>query len=101
MSFKRLGNGVSPYTHGVVNDIVENQSTKSDYARPEMVLAKQLLADIPIVPTSERIYDLTEQIQLGLLNEICQPADAKEHWQECLNCTIEYLRAVNALWTIE
>lgn len=95
MKFKRLANNVSPYTHGIVNDIVFDQSTKRDYARPEMVLAKQLLADLPITPTSERIYDLTEQIQIGLLGDICEVADAHEHWQECIDRVNEYLLSIN------
>lgn len=103
MSFKRLSNHVSPYTHLVVNETVVNSNTNKTYANPYFLLAKQLLADLPITPTSERIYDLTQQLHIGLLDGVCNINDTKnvdKNWALCLNTVEEYLRSIGILVTM-
>ena len=100
MAFKRLSNHVSPYTHDVVTTLVDapdgNLSRKMN-AKESFLIAKQILADLPIVPTGERIYELTQQIQMGLLDEVCPFDQVREHWKECVDCVERYLRNINVL----
>lgn len=86
----------SPYIHHIINDIVINDSTKKHLSDESFLLAKMLLADIPMIPTSERIYDLRDQINNGLFNDIvggeANRHTCKQYWKECLFKTREYLR---------
>jgi RAB protein geranylgeranyltransferase component A len=94
MAFKRLSNHVSPYTHNVVTSIVDKSSTRLINSNESYLLAKQILADLPIVPTGERVYELTQQIQMGLLDEVCPISEVKQHWQECLDTVERYLKSI-------
>ena len=71
----------------------------------EFLVAKQLIADLPVIPTSERIYDLTDQLKLGLLDDITGETFNRQacydNWKECLKLTKEYLRGINILCSDE
>lgn len=97
MKFKRLGNHASPYAHKVVNTLVEHYNARVINADPSFVLAKQFLADLPVTPTNERVYELTQQIQNGLLDSVCDIKDAYNHWEDCLNVVDNYLRSIKVL----
>lgn len=93
-SFKRLSNHVSPYTHDVVTHVVSAQDTKLIHSNDAFLIAKQILADLPLVPTGERVYELTQQIQMGLLNDVCPLNEVYNHWQECLDVVESYLKGI-------
>ena len=88
--------------HHVVNNLITNDTNMSkNMSSEEFLVAKQLLADLPMIPTSERIYDLTDQIKLGLLESVTgekfNRQDCYDNWQTCLNLTKQYLRGINIL----
>jgi hypothetical protein len=89
---KRLCNHVSPFTHNVVTDIVKKSSSNEIASSYAHVLAKQILADLPLIPTGHLVYNLTQQIQFGLLDSVCPLEDVKNHWQECLDVAGQYLK---------
>lgn len=95
--FKRLSNHVSPFTHNVVTSLVKQSATRQISSNSAHLVAKQLLADLPLVPTGGLVFNLTQQIQLGLLDEICPIEDAHSHWQECLDLTTKYLKGIG-IW---
>ena len=92
----------SPYIHRVVNDLITtNTNSSKNLSDIEFLIAKQLLADMPIIPTSERLYDLTDQLKLGLFDDICTMEDVYNHWPECLDRVREYLKSINILLEVK
>ena len=94
---KRLCNHVSPFTHNVVTDIVRSSSSNQIASEYAHVLAKQILADLPLIPTGHLVYNLTQQIQFGLLDSVCPIEEAKNHWQDCLDVVEKYLKGMG-IW---
>jgi len=90
--FKRLCNHVSPFTHNVVTDLVKYSASNQIASSEAHSLAKQILADLPLIPTGHLTYNLTQQIQFGLLDEVCPIEDAKSHWKQCLAVVSKYLK---------
>lgn len=94
----KTANSVSPFIHRVVNDkIVFNPTPSVDNA---MLIAKQALADLPIVPTGERVYELAQEIRHGLLDNIGGPDhahDSKETWESCIDIVERHLIEIGAL----
>lgn len=95
--FKRLSNHVSPYTHNVVTSLVDKQATRKMQANDALLLAKQILADLPLVPTGGLTYNLAQSIQFGLLDEVCPIEDAHKYWQDCLDVAERYLKEMK-IW---
>ena len=93
----------SPYIHKKINELITTDTNHNkNMSSQEFLVAKQLLADLPIVPTSERIYDLTDQLKLGLLDFLMEDGvfDVKtchDNWKTCLEATKEYLRGIGIL----
>ena len=92
----RRANQVSMYTSRVINDLVVNGGDRRNRATLEFVTAKKLLADLPIIPTGERVYELTQQLRMGLLDDICDGdlANAEKHWPECVEAVRQYLLGI-------
>jgi len=95
MRKRRLANNVGMFAHRVVNDIVDQQNTRQAAANEAFVLAKKLLADLPIIPTGERVWELTQQLQFGLLSDVIGDEvsvdAAKKNWQACVDAVRQYL----------
>ena len=92
----------SPYVHHKINDLlIKDTNMSKNMSSEEFLVAKQLLADLPIVPTSERIYDLTDQLKLGLLDDVTDGTFNRkacyDSWETCLDLTREYLRGIGIL----
>ena len=96
MQYRRLTPYFSPYTHDVIQSSLQSDEDGLRKIRgsQSFLLAKQFLADIPLVPTGNLIYLLTEQIQFGLLDGVCDINDVKTHWKECLEVIECYLKNV-------
>jgi len=105
---KKIANHVSPQVHNAVteqitrdNPIVPkstfDDATKRLYSNYNFMIAKKLLADLPIVPTNERAYELTEQIQIGLYQDISPVEEAEQHWDAWLERTVVYLHSIGIL----
>ncbi len=91
---KRTANEVGMFAHRVVNDIVEEQNTRKNAANNAYVLAKKLLAALPIVPTGERVWELTQTLQMGLLDDITGgnlDNVNDDNWQACVAAVRQYL----------
>jgi hypothetical protein len=92
----------SPYIHRIVNDLITtNTNSSKNLSDVEFLIAKQIIADLPITPTSERIYDLTDQIKIGLFNDICDITEVYDHWPECLDRTKDYLKSIGILMEVK
>jgi len=99
MEYRRLTPFFMPYTHDVIE---ANVSTDEEYLRrlrgnEAFLIAKKILADLPLVPTGNVTYLLTQQIQDGLLDNVCAISDVKNHWHECLDVAEKYLKGVE-IW---
>ena len=99
---RRVTAGAYPdgvFVSRVRHDLVQNSCDRKIRAELEFVTAKQLLADLPIIPTGERVYELTQQLRMGLLDDICDGdlANAKQHWPECVDAVRQYLLGIGIL----
>jgi hypothetical protein len=95
---KKIANNVSPAIHKEVEKQMTNpnaDSSKVLLSKEEFVIAKRLLADLPIVPTNERLYELVQEIQLGQFDDISSIAEAEDHWSEWKQRTLDILRSKN------
>lgn len=103
MQYRRLTPYFSPYTHDVIQSSLQNDEEGLRKIRGNecFLLAKQFLADIPLVPTGNLTYLLTEQIQFGLLDGVCDISDVKSHWKECLDVVERYLKDVGYWQTMK
>lgn len=93
----KKANNVSPYIHNVVTEYMTNKncdSSKKMLSNLNFITARKLLADLPIIPTNERVYDLTQQIEFGLFNDISDVSVCDDHWEEWLKRTTDYLYAI-------
>jgi hypothetical protein len=92
----KKANHVSPQMHNAVTDHIQGDHnvTKRLFSNYNFMIAKRLLADLPIVPTNERAYELTQQIQMGLFDDISSVEEAEQNWDAWLTRTIEYLKSI-------
>lgn len=95
-------NNVSPSIHKEVEKHVpggDNNRSKERQSRYEFLLAKRLLAALPIVPTNDRVYDLIQDILIGLYDDISTPeeAESKENWDAWVQRTVDILRSKGIL----
>lgn len=89
---KKTANHTSELNQEIVEKEVTNQENKSGYFATAFDLAKALLAELPIVPTSDRVYELVQDIERGDYDDISPIENAKEHWEEYVGRTKEILR---------
>ena len=66
-------------------------------AEMEFVIAKRLLAALPIVPTNERVYELAQDIHAGYYDDISslEEAESEGVWEAWKERTMELLRSKN------
>ena len=86
-----------PYTHDVIETSMQNDKDQLRKLRgnESFLIAKKILADLPIVPTGNVTYLLTQQIQDGLFDSVSPIENVKNHWQECLDIAQSYLKGIN------
>lgn len=96
MSKIKKANHVSPAMHEEVNKYL----TESDVNRSKLIqsseahlVAKQLLSDLPIVPTNERIFELAQYIIMGSFNDISELETAHDNWEPWKERTMELLKS--------
>lgn len=95
---KRLikkSNHVSPKMHDEVQTQVSDPNgdrTKILMSKDEFVIAKRLLSELPVTPTSERTYELAQDIFMGLYEDISSIEDADNNWEQWKYRTMEILR---------
>lgn len=82
---KRNANYVSPFIHNEVEKQMTNPEGNTSQvlnAQMDFVIAKRLLADLPIVPTNERTYELCQEIQMGCFEDCGDPEENWELWKK-------------------
>lgn len=93
---KKKANNVSPAVHEEVNrHVVDGNNTRSleQQAQMEFVIAKRLLACLPITPTNERIFELAQDLRSGLFDDLGDVFNCEQNWEEWVERTYELLRA--------
>ena len=92
--FKRLSNRACPYTHSVTTQLVKDGKPSAEGLQSDeyYLLARKLLADLPMVPDATKLYALTDELRFGLLDNICALEDVDAHWDECLDATANFLK---------
>ena len=98
--FKRLlANNVSPRIHREVEEIISSDEirTKVLLSKMEFLIAKRLLAELPIVPTNERLYELAQDIHLGFFEDISSIDEADKHWEAWVERTNDLLQSKHIL----
>lgn len=97
---KRVANNVSPWMHEQVEKQMTNakgDTTKKNQSKYEFVIAKRLLMELPIVPTNERVYQLVQDIYIGLFDDISPIEEAERHWDMWKKRTMEILENTGIL----
>ena len=92
---EKKANNVSPAMHEEVNrHVVDGNNTRSleQQAQMEFVIAKRLLASLPITPTNERVFDLANDLQNGLFADLGDVFTCEQNWQDWVERTSELLR---------
>jgi hypothetical protein len=94
---KKEGNNVSPKMHEEVEKHIEDSNkgknrSRELYSQQEYITAKRILAEIPVTPTNERIYELVEDIKKGEFKDISTVAQAKKNWSDWVKRTTTILK---------
>lgn len=94
---KHLANNTSRRMHKEVELHVingDNNRSKLEQANMNFIIARQLIADLPLVPSNDLLYTVVDNMQNGLYNDLLP---YENHWQECLKRTQDILIKQNRL----
>ena len=75
----------------------DNNRSKYEQANMTFVIAKRLIADLPLTPTNDLIYSIVDDIQVGLYDDLGTVNTCDKNWNEWLNRTVEILQAQGRL----
>jgi len=75
----------------------DNNRSKYEQANMIFVIAKRLVADLPIVPTNDVIYSIVDDIQVGLYDDLGTIETCDQNWDKWLKRTVEILQAQGRL----
>ena len=75
----------------------DNNRSKYEQANMAFVIAKRLIADLPLTPTNDLIYSIVDDIQVGLYDDLGNINNCDNNWQDWLNRTVEILQAQGRL----
>lgn len=88
----KVANHVSKQIHEEVNGIIKDRNaTLKTQSNSAFLIAKQLIDELPLVPTNDRVYDLTQDIMLGSFSDISDVSEAKKYWNKWVERTKEIL----------
>lgn len=96
----KQANHVSPQMHKEVDKFITDPTqTHSQVikASDAHLLARRLLQDLPIVPTSERIFELAQEIEIGLFDDLGPIEEAFNNWDAWKQRVKELLKAQKIL----
>ena len=103
MSRLKQANHVSPFMHEKVNTHITSEpsgiQTKVEQSSMSFVIAKELMAALPLVPANEVLYNLVQDIEMGHYDDISSIEDAMkdENWENWKERTKELLIAKGLL----
>lgn len=101
---KKKANHVSPRMHKEVELHAingDNNRSKVQQANRQFLIAKRLLADLPLVPTNNLVYSIVDDMQVGLYDDLGDIASCDKNWDEWLNRTAELMRAEGYLLSVD
>lgn len=75
----------------------DNNRSKYEQANMTFVVAKRLIADLPLTPTNDLIYSIVDDIQVGLYDDLGTVNTCDNNWDQWLKRTIEILKAQGRL----
>ena len=75
----------------------DNNRSKIQQANLQFVIAKRLVAGLPLVPTNDLVYSIVDDIQLGLYDDLGDISECDKNWNEWLKRTVYILRAQGRL----
>lgn len=96
----KIANHVSPEMHREVDRYIKDPNqTRSQAmkASDAMLLARQLIQSLPIVPTNERIFELAQEIEIGMFDDLGPIEDVRKNWESWQNRVREILQAQKIL----
>jgi len=99
-NLKKEANHVSPQMHKEVDKFITDPTqTHSQVIRASdaHLLARRLLQDLPLVPTSERIFELAQEIEIGLFDDLGPIENAFDNWDAWKQRVTELLKAQKIL----
>ncbi len=99
---KRVANNVSKNMHREVEKhIADKDGNRWRVQQSQMafLIAKRLIAALPIVPTNERVYELSQDIVIGKFDDISsiEECEKEEYWDLWVEGTKELLKSSNIL----
>lgn len=97
---RRIANNVSPNMHREVERHITDEDGnrwRVQQSQDAFLVAKHLLAALPIVPTNERVYELAQDIVIGSFDDICpvEEAELEGNWEKWKVRTIDLLKSRN------
>ncbi len=95
---KRVANGVSKNMHREVErHITDKDGNRWRVQQSQMafLIAKRLIAALPLVPTNERVYELSQDIVIGKFDDICsiEECEKEQYWDLWVQRTKELLKS--------
>lgn len=96
----KKANHVSPQMHKEVDQFITDPTqTHSQVikASDAHLLARRLLQDLPLVPTNERIFELAQEIEIGLFDDLGPIEEAFNNWEAWKQRVSEILKAQKIL----
>ena len=96
----KRANSTSPRMHKEVELSTingDNNRSKINQANLAFVIAKRLVADLPLVPTNDLIYSIVDDIQVGLYDDLGSLASCDKNWDKWLERTVYILRSQGRL----
>lgn len=99
---KKVANNVSPNMHKEVEKHITDKDGnrwKVQQSQMAFLMAKRLIAALPIVPTNERVYELAQDITIGKFNDIStlEECEKPENWNLWVQRTKDLLISNNIL----
>ena len=97
---KRLANNTSRRMHREVELHTingDNNRSKIQQASWAFLIAKRLVADLPITPTNDVIYSIVDDIQVGLYDDLGDIQQCDRNWEQWLQRTKEILQSQGRL----
>ena len=79
----------------------DNNRSKYEQASMIFVVAKRLIADLPLVPTNDLVYSIVDDIQVGLYDDLGNVDNCESNWDQWLQRTVEILQAQGRLITYD
>lgn len=79
----------------------DNNRSKIEQANMTFVIAKRLIADLPLVPTNDLLYSIVDDIQVGLYDDLGTVETCDKNWDEWLERTLYILRSQGKLLTYD